>query len=60
MRQDQQAVRDSFDSAGIAEAMHLRHDAAQLLLRRLKLLHHGREKVMIGVVVPVHALSHLG
>ncbi len=39
--------------------MHADHDAAQLILRRLELLHHGGEEVMVGVVVPVHALAHL-
>jgi hypothetical protein len=53
------SVRDCFDCACVAETMHASHDAAQLLLRRLELLHHGRQKVMIGVMVPVHALRHL-
>lgn len=53
------AVRDGFDGAAVAEGVHAVHDAAQLLLRGLKLLHHGHEQVMVGVVVPGHTLRHL-
>lgn len=57
-KEGRQAVRDGFDGAGVAKAVHAGHDTAQLLLRGLEFLHHGREKVMVGVVVPVHAFRH--
>lgn len=52
------SVRDGFDCTGIAKAMHARHDVAELILRWLQLLYHGRQEVMVSVMIPCHAFPH--